>query len=89
MCDIQPIAVEHLSLLTSPNSPAVPRGRAVFVWMIGFESQWPARQKWSGKLILMSSEGLTRETVHCKFAFPFLDSHRKRRERGSTNIKKT
>lgn len=44
--------------------------------------------KVSGKPILMSSEGLTRETVHCKFAFPFLDSLRKCRGRGSTNINK-
>ena len=45
-------------------------------------------EKWSGKLILMSSEGLAREIVRCKFAFPFLDSPRKCRERGSTNINK-
>lgn len=39
--DIQSIAVEHLLLLTSLNSSVVPRGGAVLVWMIGFESWWP------------------------------------------------
>jgi len=47
-------------------------------------------EKWNGKSILMSSEGLAREIVHCKFAFSFPDSPRKCRERGSTgNNQKT
>lgn len=80
--------VEHLSVLTSLNSPAVPRGGAAFAWMIGFESWQPARKSRGGKQIQMSSKGLARGIVSCKFAFPFLDSPRKCRERGSTNIRK-
>lgn len=44
VCDIQPIAMEHLLLLTSLNSPVVPCGEAVFVQMTGFES-WHQRGK--------------------------------------------